>query len=284
MRKLFPILVLAVLAVSSCEFINSLIHDDEVVARVGKRKLYRSQVEALVPPGVSSADSTNIALQYIHNWAMDLLYSEVAAQQLTKAEQDVSGELEDYRNSLLKFRYEQRYINERLDTAVTPEQIRSYYDSHREMFMLDVPIVKGRFLDIMQESPNLEVLRIKMAGKAEGDLAEADSIAYLSALRYEDKSDVWMDMPSFARYFGTDYGTVLANLDKDGYIDIRDERGDAKIAYVCELMRPGRLAPEEYCIPRIRDIIISNRKRELLLALEQDLLSDALEKNTLIIY
>lgn len=283
MRKLLPILVL-LLAVCSCEFINGIIHDDEVVARVGGRKLYRSQVEALVPPGATPEDSTNIALQYIHKWSMDLLYSDIAAQQLTKAEQDVSGELEDYRNSLLKFRYEQRYINERLDTAVTQEQIQTYYDSHRELFMLDVPIVKARFLDIMQESPNLEVLREKMAGRKEGDLAEADSIAYLSALRYEDKSDVWMDMPSFARYFGTDYGTLLANLDKDGYIDIRDERGDAKIAYVCELVRPGRLAPEEYCIPRIRDIIISNRKRELLLALEQDLLSDALEKKTLIIY
>ena len=283
MRRTLSILTL-LLAVCSCDFINGIIHDDEVVARVGSRRLYRSQVEALIPPGTASTDSANIALQYIHNWSMDLLYSDIAAQQLTKSELDVSEELEDYRNSLLKFRYEQRYINARLDTAVTREQIQEYYDSHKDLFMLDVPIVKARFLDIMQESPNLEILRVKMAGLGEGDLAEADSIAYLSALRYEDKSDVWMDMPSFARYFGTDYGTLLANLDKDGYIDIRDERGDAKIAYVCELIRPGRLAPEDYCVPRIRDIIISNRKRELLLALERDLLSDALEKKTLIIY
>ena len=129
MRRSLSILTL-LLAVCSCDIINGIIHDDEVVARVGSRRLYRSQVEALIPPGTASADSANIALQYIHNWSMDLLYSDIAAQQLTKAELDVSEELEDYRNSLLKFRYEQRYINERLDTAVTREQIQEYYDSH----------------------------------------------------------------------------------------------------------------------------------------------------------
>ena len=284
MRKLLPILFLMVLAVSSCEFIGSLIHDDEVVARVGKHKLYRSQVEALIPPGVSAEDSTNLALHYINTWSMELLYSDIAAQQLSKSELDVSKELEDYRNSLLKFRYEQRYINDRLDTTVTAEQIQHYYDSHKDLFVLDVPIVKARFLDIMQESPNLEVLRRKMAAREDGDLAEADSIAYFSALRYEDKSDIWVDMPTFARYFGTDYGTVLSHLGSDGYIDIEDERGDVKIGYVVEIMRAGRLAPEEYCESRIRDIIISSRKRELLLSLEQDLLRDALEKKNLIIY
>ena len=60
--------------------------------------------------------------------------------------------------------------------------------------------------------------------------------------------------------------------------------GDIKIGYVCEMRKPGTVAPLEYCTDRIREIILSNRKHALLAGLEQDLLKDALEQEKLIIY
>ena len=110
-----------------------------------------------------------------------------------------------------------------------------------------------------------------------------DSLAYSSALKYEDRSDRWIDMVSFARDFGTDYGTLLARRDKDGFIELKGE-GDVKIGYICELLPAGQVAPLEYCENRIKEIIISNRRRDLLMALEQDLLSDALSKKNFVIY
>ena len=46
----------------------------------------------------------------------------------------------------------------------------------------------------------------------------------------------------------------------------------------------GELAELDYCRNRIKDIIISTRKQTLLNNLEKELLSDALDKETLIIY
>ena len=112
----------------------------------------------------------------------------------------------------------------------------------------------------------------------------ADSLAYSAALRYEDRSDEWLDMPVFAKYFGYDYGTVLSKLRPDGFIVMEEEQGDIKIAYICEMRKPGTVAPIEYCHGRIKDIIISNRKHALLSSLEQDLLNDALTQDKLIIY
>jgi len=285
MKGTLRILLILALAFSagSCELLRSLIHDDEVVANLTGRKLYRSDIEAVVPAGIPSSDSASLAQQYIRAWAMDLLYSDVASIQLSKNEQDLTMEMEDYRRALLKYRYEQRYINERLDTAITDEQISEYYDTHRDLFRLETPIVKARFLDIMKESPNLELLRSLMASSEEDDMAQADSVAYLSALRYEDRSADWMDMTDLAKYFGTDYGTLLSKL-SGNYIDFDDDRGDIKIAYVCDIVRTGSVAPFEYCEDRIRDIIISSRKRALLSGLERDLLDNALEKEDLIIY
>ena len=278
------LLLTALAMLTSCEFISGIIHDDEVVARLGNRKLYKTELDAFIPNGVSAEDSTKLALQYINTWATEQLFSDIAQQQLSKEEQDVSSELEDYRRSLLKYRYEQRYVNERLDTVVLSQEIDDYYHSHEDLFVLDVPIVKARFLDIMQDSPNLELIKDKMCSSKIEDLEMADSLAYSSALRYEDGSEKWVDMVTFARNFGTDYGTLLSKAGKDGFIEIPDERGDVKIAYICEMQRVGELAELDYCEDRIKDIIISTRKQTLLSDLERELLSDALDKETLIIY
>lgn len=285
MKKIAAImLALCALTLSSCEFISGIVHDDDVVARLGSRKLYRTELEDFIPNGLSEEDSTALALQYINTWATEKLYSDIAAIQLSKQELDVTQELEDYKNSLLKFRYEQRYISERLDTVVTSAEIGEYYNTHQELFALDVPIVRARFLDIMQESPNLEKIKDRMSSSEVAELEEADSLAYSSALRYEDNSDMWMDMVTFAKYFGTDYGTLVSNLGKDGFIEMPDERGDVKIAYVCDMQKAGTIADIAYCEARIKDIIISTRKQTLLSNLERDLLQDALDKQTLIIY
>lgn len=276
-------MVAVCLCLMSCNAINNLIHDDEVVAKAGKAKLYRSQIEEYIPNGVSPEDSTNLALQYIKSWATEILFVDMAEMQLSKSEKDVSAELEDYRNSLLRYRYEQRYLNERLDTVITRSEIEEYYNSHEDLFVLKVPIIKARFLNIMKDSPNRDIIRKKMSSEKYSDVVEADSLAYSSALKYFDYSDKWITAVDLAEEFGTDYATMLSYM-KNSMIEMESGNGDESIAYICEIRRGGTLAPLEYCEDRIRDIILSNRKHALFTTLEQDLLKDALDKQTFVIY
>ena len=279
----FIVLILAVCALSSCQAVRDLIHDDDVVAKVGSHKLYLTDLEAVVPNDLTPEDSTNLAEQYIRSWASEQLYLDMASEQLSKSEKDVSRELDAYKSSLLKYRYEQRYVNERLDTTVTRNEIEDYYQNHKDLFVLDVPILKARFVDIMQDSPNIDLIRKKMSSTKYDDIVETDSLAYSSALKYVDHSDDWVNAVTLAREFGTDYGTMLSKL-SNSYIEMQEERGDVKIAYVLSVQRAGTLAPIDYCEERIKDIIISSRKHQLLSTLEQDLLEDALAKEKFVVY
>ena len=267
----------------SCDAIRNFVHDGDVVARVGQHKLFLTDLQDYIPNGIAAEDSARLADQYIRSWAAEQLYLDMASEQLSKSEKDVSKELEAYKNSLLRYRYEQRYVNERLDTTVSRTEIEDYYDAHNDLFVLDIPILKARFLDIMEDSPNYETIRRRMSSNKYEDIAEADSLAYSSALRYVDWSDRWIDAVTLAREFGTDYGTMLTKL-SGSYIEMREERGDIKVAYILDTRRAGTLAPLEYCEDRIRNIIISTRKQKLLTTLEQDLLDNALSKENFIIY
>lgn len=271
------VLGIALLTFSSCRAISSLLHDDEVVAEVGRHYLYRSEVASLIPDGTSEEDSLRLALQYVNSWAADLIFLDVAEVQLTKDEMDVSEELEEYRRSLLKYRYEQRYINERLDTLVADSQIDDYYMEHLENFVLEVPVVKARFLRISADSPNLGVIRKKMSSSLIEDLEAADSLSYFSAVKYTDYNGGWTDMVSLSREFGTDYAELLSSM-RNGFIEKEDEYGKMNVAYIADFIPAGETAPLEYCRPRIRNIIISVRKQKLISDLEQDLLTDARDK------
>ena len=143
------------IALPGCKAVQDFIHDDEVIAKVGDKKLFLSQLTGVIPKGISPEDSTNLVLQYITTWAKDLIFLDVAEAQLSKEELDVTQELDDYRTSLLKYRYEQRYINERLDTLVTDDQVQAYYEAHKDDFILTalsdtVYLILFRFVPLIQ--------------------------------------------------------------------------------------------------------------------------------------
>lgn len=276
-------LCLSLCALCSCRAVSDLIHDGDVAASVGSHRLYRDSLVARIPRGLSSEDSLVVANQYIMAWATEQLYLDVAGEQLSKEEKDVTRELEAYRSSLIKYRYEQRYVNERLDTTVSITEIEQYYEAHKDLFVLEVPVLKARFLDIMQDSPHKDLLVRRMSSDDYDDLVEADSLAYRYALRYADYSEDWIDAVALAGEFGTDYGTMLS-CRKGSYIEMPQQGGDVKVAYVISILKAGTIAPLDYSEDRIRDIIISSRKRSLLSTLEQDLLEDALSSDKLKIY
>ncbi len=284
-RKLYILAIISVVlpAISSCRAISSFLANDEVVAQVGQDKLYRSDIDKVVPKGLVPEDSVRLARQYINTWASDHVYLKIAEEQLSKTERDVTVELEDYRKSLLKYRYEQLYVNERLDTAVSQDNIEEYYQSHSDKFVLQRPIVKARFLNIAADSPSLKLIRKKMSSTEVEDLVEADSLAFSSAIKFTTWSDKWIDASVLAREYMMDYSDVLSGMNK-GWIEIVDTTGQMKLTYVSAMMSKGRVAPLEFCEDKIKDIIISTRKQSLIMNLEQDLLNDARENGQYIIY
>lgn len=280
---IIAIILIVLPALVSCRAISSFLGNGEVVAQVGSEKLYKSDVDALIPKGMAPEDSVLLVNRYINSWAADRVYLKIAEEQLSKSEQDVTKELEDYRKSLLKYRYEQLYVNERLDTAVSMDHIEEYYHAHQDKFVLDRPVVKARFLNIAGDSPVLKQIRKRMSSSDANELVEADSLAFSSAVKFTTWSDSWIDIAVIAREYSVDYTDLLSKMNK-GWIENVDTTGYMKLTYISAMTQKGKIAPLEYCQEDIRNIIISSRRQDILLNLEQDLLKDARENGEFVIF
>lgn len=277
-------IVVALPSLVSCKAVSSIFDDGRVIAKVGQHKLSRSEVATLVPPGTSPEDSLRLVMQYINSWASDLVYADIAEAQLSKQEKDVTRELEEYRKALLKYRYEQRYVNERLDTSVTLGEVEAYYDAHKQDFIAEVPVVRARFMRISADSPHIETIKKKMSSDNIDDIVEADSLAGSSADRYTAYGDRWVAVTEVAKDFGKDYGSLLS-LMRNSFIQVKDTDYDKlNVAYIRDFIAAGEPLPVEYCEAEIKGILVGIRRHRLVTDLEQELLEDAREKGKFVIY
>ena len=283
------LVLIALMAAAACQMVHRVsdsaaeLFGDAVVARVGEHRLMRSELAAYIPAGVSSEDSLALAQSYIKSWAEELIFLDMAEKHLSAEEKDVTKDLEDYRRTLLKYRYEERYINDRLDTLISDEAVRNYYREHTDKFLVDRPLLKVRYMVIPADSRSLKTIKELMSSDDAMDAIAADSLAFTAALRYVDSSDAWMDAILLARDLGTDEVSMMSAL-RNRTIEFKGDDGLLRVAYVVDMVQKGSPAPLDYCEERIKDILLSARKHELVGGLERDLLNDALAKGKFVIY
>ena len=56
---------------------------------------------------------------------------------LAEEDKNVEQQIEDYKTSLLVYKYEENYINQKLDTVISYEEIETYYNSYSINFILN---------------------------------------------------------------------------------------------------------------------------------------------------
>ena len=143
--------------------------------------------------------------------------------------------------------------------------------------------MKVRFVDILKNVDKKDHIIRLMSSNKPKDMEEVEGMANKYAIKYFDKSYEWMDAAVLAREFGIYYCQMLAKMSQS-YIRMESEdASDVKVAYVREIRRSG-VAPFDLCTERIREYILSGRKHDLLVALEQSLLKGASDDGQFVIY
>ncbi len=280
MRKALLIITFLA-AISSCRLYDRLFKGD-VVARAGRDVLYESDVEALNITGFSAEDSARIVERYIMSWAKNRLLLDMAESQLSKADRDVEAQLEEYRQQLLVYRYEQKYVEQRLDTVVSEQEYLDFYEANPASFTTHVPLMKGRYIKMSDNSPNLNPVKSLYRSRIEEDMDRLEQLCYTSAEKYYFFED-WVGLDAVVEGTGLDVQELARVLENRSYLE-KDFLGYTYLILVDDYVPAGSLAPYEYCRERIRNHILNRRKQALVTSLERNLLNDAIVSEKFVIY
>lgn len=131
--------LMMILTLASCQNSRNG-NGDKIVATVYDKILYQSDLQDVLYEGISFNDSLVRTKAFIDKWIRRQLLINQAENTIDKSELDFSRQMEDYRNSLIIYKYESMLVEQNLDTVISEEEIEKYLKDNSPIEMDSVSV------------------------------------------------------------------------------------------------------------------------------------------------
>ena len=249
--------------------------DADVLVRVKDRTLKRSEVVSLIPRGASSADSLLLAESFVKKWVKDALVYEVAQRNLGNEKEEVDKLVEEYRHSLVRYRYQERLIKEKLSADIRESDKLNYYEENQKKFTLDKALIKGLFLKIPVDAPGLSDVKGWYKSTSEASLEKIEKYSVQNAAIYDYFYDKWVDFDEVMDNIPVHVSNPNAYLKANKFVEVADS-SYCYLLNIKEYLSEGSVAPYDYASSQITEMLINQRKVDFLKTFEEELYKDGI--------
>ncbi|MGI9532566.1 hypothetical protein [Lutimonas sp.] len=269
MRKLLLIYGLIFTGFVSCEQEAA---DQNAVARVNDHYLLKSDLDEAMPQGLGSEDSLLYRNNYIKIWATKELLLEKAKINVEDDNDEIENLIRDYRKELLIDRYKKALLQQELDTVITDKDISDYYESNKNVYRLNEKLIQLKYIHFSEEMNDKKDLVKMFKSEAPEDLEEliARELEFYS---FSFNDSIWVAYRDVEKKLP--FLKEEKNIKKNQYIHKEDSLGVYLLA-VKDLRLRNEVAPLNYVIPTIKQMILHKRKLELMNEIEKTIMVDAI--------
>lgn len=272
-----------------CDFINSenKANDgpsDNVVASVGSKMLYRTDLLNLVNEQTSQADSATIVSQFVTDWVKKELLIQEASQLRSINQAEIEQKIADYRFSLMSYEYQKQRIRQLLDTVISDKEIKTYYEVNQENFFLRQNILRGRFIKLSKEAPKKESVKRWIKSSRPQDLAELRDYAFQFANNYSIEDSTWLRFNDLIK--SSPFSTITNQIQFLRTTSYKEE-SDSLYLYLLKINEfkiSEQPSPLSYVKEEIRNILLNKRKVQLAKEIENEVFRKAKENEDYKIY
>tara|TARA_B100000497_G_scaffold36765_1_gene43069 strand:+ start:611 stop:1456 length:846 start_codon:yes stop_codon:yes gene_type:complete len=263
----------------SCDFLGLQKKDIPVrkpIASVHNNNLYTEDIKLLIPKNIEKNDSLVFTRSIINSWAVKQLLLKKAEDNNTQNDNsEINNLVKDYRQALLINGYKERLIKQQLDTLIEQQEIIDYYKLNSKNFRLNEELIKTRYLHFSNDLiDRKEVVKSFKKGTIE-DLEELE-IKQLTFKQMMLNDSVWTPLENvllkipFSR---------INLLKKTKLLQKEDSLGLYLVTIKDVLLR-NQIAPLSYIKPTIKQMILHQRKLQLIRDLEKIILKDAIQNKS----
>lgn len=250
-------------------------NDDKIVATVYDKNLYQSDLQSVLYDGISATDSLVRTKAFVDNWIRRQLLIHQAEKDIDKSELDFSKQIEDYRNSLIIYKYESKLIEKNLDTVVSDVEISNYFKENSSNFKLGSNIARIAAIEIDGKS-NKKWQIMKLMNTKEDLLVDSiRSMAEKYCESYDLNVDEWRIFDEIVEQYNLNINQVNY-LQRNQFLRFdRDE--NTYYIRICEYRKIGDNSPIEMEKEAIRYIILNMRKKALIDKMNNSLYNKAVK-------
>ena len=253
------------------------IDDADVLVRVKDRVLGREEIQRQIPRSLSSADSLLMAESLAKKWVKDALVYEVALRNLEREERaEVDRLVEEYRHSLIRYRYEEQLVRERLSSDFQESDKLRFYEENQSKFVLDKALIKGLFLKVPADAPGLADVKKWYRSTSESAVEKIEKYSVQNAVIYDYFYDKWVDFDQVMDNIPMRVTDANAFLKANRYVEMCDSTY-CYLLNISDYLPIGRVAPYDYAGPQIIEMLTNQRKVQFLKDFEDELYNDAVK-------
>lgn len=277
MRRNFAYLLLIFLF-SSCNYLGIEEKEEnisDIIAIVNTKRLYKSDIEGILPKMISKDDSLLLVKSYIRDWAIkQLLLSKAENNSSLEDINEIETLVREYRESLLINSYKELLIKQRLDTVISDQEIDAYYTENKQNFRLNEELIKVKYLhfdsNILNQSEYINLFK-------SDDILDLEMLEkeQLSFKYYQFNDSIWTQLSKVLLKLPFSKDILLK---KTKFLQKQDSLG-LYLVSVKDVLERNDIAPKEYIEPTIKQMILHKRKIELIRDIEKILLKDATKNN-----
>lgn len=275
--RIIGLLLISLLFCSSC----ADKHDHKgrtPLTEVDGNFLYKEDLQAVLPEGLSKDDSLLFAEHYIRNWAEEvLLYNK--AQSNIPDNGTIDKLVENYRKALIIHTYQQELIDQKLKKEIPEQELTQYYEGHKELFTLDRPLMKGLFIKVPLTAPQLSNVRKWYKIENQEAVDHLEKYSFQNAVKYDYFYDKWVRADDVLDLIPASENSI----NQKGHIELKDS-AFYYFLNVSDYRKAGEEEPYEFAMPKVRDMLINLKQAAFMKTVKDDLYQQAVKRKKIINY
>ena len=266
----------------SCDFIEN--KPDKVLARLGDEFYYTSDLMEVFPTGLNEEDSVIFVKNRIDDWAKEKLLFKKALVNLGDEKQENLNQLiESYKNELFSYAYQEKIVKSAMDTFISLESVREYYNLNKLNFKLNQEIINARYLKINSENYNLKDVVKRFKRFKQSDKIFLDSIS-LQFSSYYFNDSLWINKDVFFNKIPVVNDRLKQNIVKNKLFYRLQDSLELYLINIKDYKLKNDIAPFDYIKSTLKQVLLNKKKLEFISKFENEIIEDALQQNELEFY
>jgi hypothetical protein len=231
-----------------------------------------------MPKKLKGKDSAAFVQNYAETWIKQQVVLLHAEKNLSDEQKDVDHELESYRNALITYAFEKELVNQRLDTAVSNQEIEAYYNKNPQNFELKDNIIKVIYIKVKKNAPKINKLKDWYKSEKEADRKALEEYCHQFAENYFLEQDAWLLFDDLLKEIPIETYDKEQYLKNNRFIELNDS-AHLYFVNIKGFKIKDSVSPLSFERDNIRNIILNKRKLSLIESMKKDIYNEALDKN-----